>query len=65
MRMFSLLIVPVLIAQSLLTSCVSNEEFEQRLDKRNAKYLEMEERRDMRLDARDERYEAWSDRVLD
>ena len=48
----------------LLSSCASNEALEERLDQRNANYDNLQERRGMRQQARDERDDAWFDRVM-
>lgn len=61
LRLLSLL---SLTACSLLSSCASKEELEARLDKRNEKYSSFQERREMRADARQERTDAWFDRVM-
>jgi hypothetical protein len=55
----------VLLTAVTLTSCSSNEELQHRLDRRNDSYFKLQERREMRQDARDERYEAWFDRIMD
>jgi hypothetical protein len=50
----------------LFSSCSSksNEELARRLDKRNDSYLNWQERRKIRQDAREERYQAWFDRIM-
>jgi hypothetical protein len=48
----------------MLSSCASNEAFEQRMERRNDTYMNYNERRKMRLDARQERTDAWFDRVM-
>mgnify|MGYP001424833627 FL=1 len=48
----------------LLSSCASNDELEDRLDQRNANYMNVQERRGMRQDAREARDDAWYDRVM-
>lgn len=47
-----------------LSSCASNEEFDARMDKRNEGYQNYDHRRRSRLDARQERTDAWFDRVM-
>jgi hypothetical protein len=51
----------------LFSSCSSksNEELARRLDKRNDAYFNWQERRKLRQQARDERYQAWFDRIMD
>jgi hypothetical protein len=51
-------------AASSLVSCASNEELQDRLDDRNDSYSNLQERREMRQDARQERTDAWFDRVM-
>lgn len=53
-----------LVTCLLGTSCVSNEQFEQRMDDRNDAYRSYNERRNTRLDARQERTDMWFDRVM-
>ena len=48
----------------LLSSCASNDELEDRLDQRNANYMNVQDRRGMRQDAREARDDAWYDRVM-
>lgn len=47
-----------------LTSCTSNEELQERLDNRNDAYSNFQARREMRADARQQRTDAWFDRVM-
>jgi hypothetical protein len=47
-----------------LASCASNDELQDRLDARNDSYLNLQQRREMRQDARQERTDAWFDRVM-
>jgi len=47
-----------------LASCASNDEFQDRMDRRNDGYGNLQERRSMRLDARQERTDAWFDRTM-
>lgn len=65
-RTISLLkILPLAGVLCLLNvSCASNEELEERLEKRNERYEGLQDRREMRQDARDERDDAWRDRVM-
>ena len=53
-----------LVCTSLLPPCVSNDDFEKRMDKRNSTYDSFDDRRRIRLDARQERTDKWYDRVL-
>jgi hypothetical protein len=48
-----------------LASCSSPEELQSRMDKRNDSYYNLQERREIRQDARDDRYDAWFDRIMD
>jgi hypothetical protein len=45
-------------------SCASNDEFQDRMDQRNDSYSNYNERREIRLDARQERTDMWFDRVM-
>jgi hypothetical protein len=54
----------VLTAICCLTSCSSNEELQERLDKRNETYSNFQDRREMRADARQQRTDAWFDRAM-
>jgi hypothetical protein len=54
-----------LLAAALLGSCVNYEKYEQRRQKRNASYYEKQERRQMRAYEREDRYDAWVDRLMD
>lgn len=47
-----------------LSSCASNEELEDRLERRNDGYQSFQDRREIRADARQERTDAWFDRVM-
>ena len=47
-----------------LVSCASNAELEERLERRNTSYQNYQDRRTMRKDARQERTDAWFDRVM-
>ena len=49
----------------MLSSCESNAELEDRLEKRNESYSSYQDRREIRQDARQERTDAWFDRVMD
>lgn len=53
-----------LSASILAPSCASNEELEQRLDRRTESYSKYQDRKKMRAEARDDRYDAWYDRVM-
>ncbi|MBU6180680.1 MAG: hypothetical protein KGR69_13530 [Verrucomicrobia bacterium] len=61
----SLLLPAAFLAPILLGSCVNYEKYEQRREKRNASYYEKQERRQMREYERDDRYDAWVDRLMD
>jgi hypothetical protein len=53
------------IAVSSLTSCeTDNDELRWKLDRKNQKYLDRQERWKMRGQARQERTDAWFDRVM-
>ena len=57
-------VLAILSGSILLSSCASNEALEDRLETRNANYENLQERRGMRQQARDERDDAWYDRVM-
>lgn len=63
-RLSTLALLAIPMASSQLSSCASNEEFEQRMDKRNEGYTNYDERRRIRLDARQERTDAWYARAM-
>ena len=48
----------------ILPSCASNENYAKRLEKRNSKFYDYNERRKLRLQARQERTDMWFDRVM-
>lgn len=52
------------VAAVCCSSCASNEQFEGRMERRNDAYSGYGERRETRLDARQERTDAWYDRVM-
>ncbi|RYD23515.1 MAG: hypothetical protein EOP88_03855 [Verrucomicrobiaceae bacterium] len=57
--------ITVLVAGAVLSiSCASNEQLQQRMDKRNDTYSSMNERRKIRTDARQERTDMWYDRHM-
>lgn len=66
MKQLSLFIALTIVATGF-SSCASDrdENLTYRLKKRNDEYLERQERRTMRKEARDKRYNAWFDRVMD
>jgi hypothetical protein len=45
-------------------SCASNEEFQERMDQRNDTYSNYNDRRKIRLEARQERTDMWYDRHM-
>jgi guanylate kinase len=51
-------------ASSLFTSCSTNEELQDRMDKRNDTYRNLQERMEIRQDAREERDQARWDRMM-
>ncbi|RBP38035.1 hypothetical protein DES53_11233 [Roseimicrobium gellanilyticum] len=62
--MKAILTTLVLAVFCCLASCSSNEELQDRLDNRNDAYSNFQERREMRADARQQRTDAWFDRVM-
>ncbi|CAN5905906.1 hypothetical protein BH11VER1_BH11VER1_07360 [soil metagenome] len=62
-----LLLFSALFLATGLSSCSSdrNENLTYRLKKQNDIYLEKQERRTMRKEARDKRFNAWFDRIMD
>jgi len=52
------------VVAPLLGSCSSNDDFQERMDRRNEGYMNYNERRKIRLDARQARTDAWFDRVM-
>lgn len=58
------LIFLALGASMFAPSCASNEELAQRLDRRTESYSKYQDRKKMRAEARDDRYDAWYDRVM-
>lgn len=61
MRTSGLFVLLVLLG---LPSCVSNEKFGDRMDRRKSAYESWGERRAKRLEARQERTDAWFDRHM-
>lgn len=61
--MRSATIAILLITAPLFTSC-SNEALQQREDRRTDRHLNVNERREIRTDARQERTDAWFDRHM-
>ncbi len=47
-----------------LTSCASKEKLQERMDKRNDAYSNLQDRREIRQSARQDRTDAWFDRVM-
>lgn len=58
------IILLALILATGLSSCASNADFEKRMQKRNDTYSSFNERRTIRVDARQERTDMWFDRVM-
>ena len=54
----------LLIIAACCASCASNEQLEQRMDRRNDAYSNYNERREIRADARQERTDMWFDRHM-
>jgi len=54
----------LMIITTFCASCASNEQLQQRVDKRNATYSNFNERREIRTDARQERTDMWFDRHM-
>ena len=54
----------ILLIAACCASCASNEQLEQRMDRRNDTYSSMNERRQIRTDARQERTDMWFDRHM-
>jgi hypothetical protein len=46
------------------TSCSSNDDFAERMERRNDRYMNYNERRKIRLDARQARTDAWFERHM-
>jgi hypothetical protein len=62
-----LIVAAASVAAPFLTSCAtdeSNTQLRRRLDERNESYRERQERRAIRAQAREERYNIWWDRVM-
>ena len=57
-------LLAVLFVSAACFSCASNDEFQDRMDKRNESYSNYNERREIRLDARQERTDMWFDRAM-
>jgi hypothetical protein len=58
-------ILLVLIATCLLASCTTDtDELRHELKERNERYIDRQERARMRKNARQERTDAWFDRVM-
>lgn len=62
--MKSVLLLFTLILATGLSSCASNADFEKRMQGRNETYSDFNDRRNIRLDARQERTDMWFDRVM-
>lgn len=61
------LFIALIIAATGFTSCSTDHEISlaNRLKRRNELYLQKQERRSMRKEARDQRFNAWFDRIMD
>jgi hypothetical protein len=57
-------ILLAILASLGFVSCASNDEFQDRMDQRNDSYSNYNERRKIRLDARQERTDMWYDRHM-
>lgn len=57
-------ILAVALLALSLSSCASNDELQERMEKRNDAYSNLQERREIRQGARQERTDAWFDRVM-
>jgi hypothetical protein len=55
----------ILLLPLVCASCVSNDEFQDRMDRRNDSYSNYNDRRKSRLDARQERTDMWFERHMD
>lgn len=66
MKKFPLFIALIFIATGF-SSCSSDHEINlaNRLKRRNDLYMAKQERRTMRKEARDKRFNAWFDRIMD
>ena len=54
----------LLIICACCVSCASNDALQQRMDNRNEAYSSLNERREIRTDARQERTDMWYDRHM-
>lgn len=54
----------LILVTAVFSSC-SNADLQERMDRRNDAYSGLQERREIRQDARDARYDAWWDRAMD
>jgi hypothetical protein len=64
---YPVLFIALAFVATGFSSCASDhdENLTYRLKKRNDDYLDKQERRSMRKEARDKRYNAWFDRIMD
>lgn len=62
--MKAILLFLAVILVTGLSSCASNADFEKRMQGRNETYSNFNDRRDIRLDARQQRTDMWFDRVM-
>ena len=58
------ILIPVILLLPVLTSCVSNDQFEERIDRRSEALENVQDRRKIRIDARQDRTDAWYDRAM-
>ena len=58
------LVLRAILLPVFVSSCASNEPYEDRMDRRTDAYVGSQDRREIRQDARQERTDAWYDRVM-
>ena len=56
--------IALLIITACCASCASNEQLQNRMERRNEGYSNYNERREIRTDARQERTDMWFDRHM-
>lgn len=62
MKTIRFAILPILMFGAV--SCASNEQLQERMDRRNERAASFNERREIRLDARRERNDMWFERHM-